>query len=187
MGKLIIFSAPSGAGKTTIVKHLLGSDLNLEFSISATSRQKRGSEKDMIDYYFLSPEEFRLRVEKGEFVEWEEVYKNHYYGTLISEMDRIWANNKHVLFDIDVSGGINLKNKYGESALSVFIMPPSERSLKERLVKRGTDTAEKIEMRINKARQEIDRAAEFDCIVINDNLEETCKEVYNLVSAFINT
>jgi len=187
MGKLLIFSAPSGAGKTTLVKHLLGSDLNLVFSISATSREKRGSEEDKIDYYFLSPEEFRLRVEKGDFVEWEEVYKDHYYGTLNSEIDRIWADNKHVLFDIDVAGGINLKKIYGENSLSIFVMPPSENSLKERLIKRGTDTADKIEMRIKKAKQEIDMAAEFDRIVINDNLEETCDEVYSLVSAFINT
>ena len=182
---LIIFSAPSGAGKTTIVKNLLGRDINLEFSISATSREIRGEEEHAKDYYFYNADEFRRKVDANEFAEWEEVYKDHYYGTLKTEIERIWSNGNHVLFDIDVAGGINLKKQYGKQALAIFIMPPSENTLQERLEDRATDSAEKIEMRLQKSRQEIDMAGEFDKIVINDNLEETCEEVYSLVIDFL--
>jgi len=184
-GKLLIFSAPSGAGKTTIVKHLLSMDLKLEFSISATSREIRGEEKHGKDYYFYSAEEFRKKVSSDEFAEWEEVYTDHYYGTLKSEIERIWLNGNNVLFDIDVAGGINLKKQYEDRALSVFIMPPSVDALKDRLAGRGTDTDDKIEMRIQKSKQEIDMAGKFDTIIINDNLEEACKEAYDKVYRFL--
>jgi len=182
---LIIVSAPSGAGKTTIVKHLLSRNLNLEFSISATSREIRGEEKHGRDYYFYNAEEFRKRVDAREFAEWEEVYKDHYYGTLKSEIERIWSNGNHVLFDIDVAGGINLKKLYGDKALSIFIMPPSVDTLKERLKGRGTDSDDRIEMRIQKAKEEIAKAEEFDTIILNDDLETACKEAYNKVYSFL--
>ena len=184
-GKLLIFSAPSGAGKTSIVKYLLDSGLSLEFSVSATSRQLRGDEKHGRDYFFYSVGEFRKKIKNGEFAEWEEVYDDHYYGTLKSEIKRIRDRGRHVLFDIDVEGGINLKKLYGDDALSVFIMPPSVEALKERLVKRGTDSLEKIEMRIRKAEKEIARAGEFDRVIINENLEAACKEAYKTVEDFI--
>ena len=185
-GKLIIISAPSGAGKSTIVKHLLDKGLNLEFSISATTRTPRGKEKDGKEYYFLSVEEFRKRIRRGEFIEWEEVYKNQLYGTLKSEIDRIWANGNNVLFDVDVKGGINLKNIFRHKAISVFIMPPSVKELEKRLKHRGTDNPEKIKMRIAKAEEEMKLVARFDNIVINDNLEQAVNEIYNLVNNFLN-
>ncbi len=184
-GKLVIISAPSGAGKSTIVKHLLESGLDLEFSVSATTRAPRGEEKNGKEYYFISVDEFRRRVENNEFVEWEEVYKDQLYGTLKSEIDRIWKKGSYVLFDVDVRGGINLKKLFGLRAISIFIMPPSVEELEKRLVKRGTDSQEKIKMRVAKAEHEMNFANEFDNIVINDNLERAENEVYELVAGFI--
>ena len=184
-GKIVIISAPSGAGKSTIVNHLLGKDLYLEFSISATTRTPRGKEKNGKEYYFLSVEEFRKKIRREEFIEWEEVYKNQLYGTLKSEIDRIWANGNHVLFDVDVKGGINLKNIFGHNAISIFIMPPSVKELEKRLVQRGTDDPAKIRMRVEKAEEEMKLADQFDSIAINDNLGKTQNEVYNLVKDFI--
>jgi guanylate kinase len=186
-GKLIIISAPSGAGKTTVVKQLLECGLNLEFSISATSRAPRANEKDGKDYYFLSVEEFRRRIAYDEFIEWEEVYKDHLYGTLKDEIDRIINKGNHVVFDVDAKGGINLKKIFGEKAISIFIMPPSIEELEKRLVNRGTDTPEKIRMRIEKAGLEISEARKFDHIIINNDLATACREAFNLVKSFIDS
>jgi guanylate kinase len=185
-GKLVIISAPSGAGKSTIVKHLLENDIDLEFSISATTRAPRGEEKNGKEYYFLSVKEFRSKIRKSEFIEWEEVYKGQLYGTLKSEIKRIWENGNHVLFDVDVKGGINLKNIFKHEAISIFIMPPSIKELKKRLIKRGTDDAEKIKIRIAKAVEEMKLADQFDNIVINDYLEQAENKVYNIVASFLN-
>jgi guanylate kinase len=184
-GKLVIISAPSGAGKTTIVKHLLDSGLNLSFSVSATTRALRGNEKDGVDYFFLTVQEFRKRIDNGEFVEWEEVYKDLFYGTLKSELVRIWSVGKHVLFDVDVVGGITLKNKFKTDAIAIFIMPPSVEELENRLVKRGTDSSEKIRVRVEKASEELKLAGEFDSVIINNELETAKKETYNIVSSFL--
>jgi guanylate kinase len=184
-GKLVIISAPSGAGKTTIVKHLLESGLNLAFSISATTRPPRGNEKNGVDYYFLSVNEFRKKIEKNEFVEWEEVYKDLFYGTLKSEVERIWANGKHVLFDVDVKGGINLKKKFGIESIALFIMPPSVEELENRLIKRGTDKPEKIRMRVDKAREEIQLANQFDMIIINHLLDKAKEETIKTITSFL--
>jgi guanylate kinase len=186
-GKLVIISAPSGAGKTTIIKHLLDSGINLEFSISATTRIPRGKEKNGREYYFLPVEEFRKRVAEEGFIEWEEVYKDQLYGTLKSEIKRIRDNGNHVLFDVDVKGGINLKNIFRHDAISIFIMPPSVKELERRLLIRGTDDRSKIRTRVAKAEQEMKLADQFDSIVINDNLEQAKNEVYNLVNSFLNT
>jgi guanylate kinase len=184
-GKLVIISAPSGAGKTTIVKHLLESGLGLSFSVSATTRPVRGTEKNGVDYFYMSVPEFRKKIENEELVEWQEVYKDLFYGTLKSEMERIWGEEKHVLFDVDVKGGINLKKIFGDKALSVFIMPPSIEELERRLTSRGTDSSEKIKMRVAKAKEEIDLAGHFDRIIINDNLEDAYKESYDLINKFL--
>jgi guanylate kinase len=184
-GKLVIISAPSGAGKTTIVNHLLGKGLELEFSISATTRKPRGSEINGREYYFLTVEDFKKKIADGEFAEWQEVYHDQYYGTLKSEIDRIRVKSKNVLFDVDVLGGINLKKIFGEEAVSIFIMPPSVRELEKRLTNRGTDDILKIRMRVKKAREEVKLAAGFDHIVINDNLEKAQDETYLLVSNFL--
>lgn len=184
--KVVIISAPSGAGKTTIVRHLLESGLNLEFSVSATTRAPRGEEKEGKEYYFLTIDEFRKRVKQGDFIEWEEVYKNQLYGTLNSEIERIWAGGNHVVFDLDVKGGINLKNIFGNKAISIFIMPPSIIELEKRLVSRGTDTPEKIKMRVAKAQEEMKLAGQFDTVIVNDNLEQTKKEVLDIVLGFLN-
>ena len=184
-GKLIIFSAPSGAGKTTIVRHLLEQDLNLEFSISATSRGKRHTETNGKDYYFLSEEEFRIKIANNEFLEWEEVYKGTLYGTLKSEVERIRQSGKNVLFDIDVVGGCNVKKYYGQEALAVFVEPPSVEELRNRLVSRSTDTMEVIEKRIQKAEYELAFANQFDCIIVNDQLEKAFEEAEKCIREFI--
>lgn len=187
-GKAVIISAPSGAGKTTIVKHLLGiKEMKLAFSISACTRPAREGEKDGRDYYFLEVGSFKSMIDEGAFVEWEEVYKNNYYGTLKSEVDRIWKMDHHVLFDVDVMGGINLKNKFGENALSIFVMPPSIEVLKHRLEARGTESEEKIRNRINKAVLELKYARKFDVTLINDDLASALKEAEKLVSGFLNS
>lgn len=183
--KLVIISAPSGAGKTTIVRHLLDSGLNLSFSVSATTRPLRGNEKDGVDYFFLSVPEFRNRIEKNEFVEWEQVYKDLYYGTLKSEMERIWTNGKYVLFDVDVQGAINLKREFGTDAIAIFIMPPSVEELENRLVKRGTDTPEKIKIRVDKAKEELELANQFDLIIVNHQLDKAKEEAFKIVSSFL--
>ena len=185
MGKLVIFSAPSGSGKTTIVHELLKHFDCFEFSISATSRKPRGQEQDGKDYYFLSNEEFKACVERGEFVEWEEVYQGTCYGTLKREMERIWSKGHTILFDVDVMGGISLKRLFGEDACSVFVMPPSMEELERRLRGRGTDSEEVILKRIAKAEFEISKAPEFDHVVINDKLEEAVTEVINIITEFL--
>lgn len=185
-GKLIVFSAPSGSGKTTIVRHLLEQDeLNLEFSISATSREKRGNEIDGKDYYFLSAQEFKNKIKNDEFLEWEEVYRDNFYGTLKSEVERIWKKGKHVIFDIDVSGGLRIKRKFPIETLAVFVKPPSIDELKIRLKKRKTESEDKINMRIAKASAELATAPLFDVIIENDNLNKALKEAKTLVSDFI--
>jgi guanylate kinase len=184
-GKLVIISAPSGAGKTTIVRHLLDSNLNLSFSVSATTRQLRGDEKDGVDYFFLSVQEFKKRIENDDFVEWEEVYKDLMYGTLKSELERIWANGNHVLFDVDAQGGITLKKKFGTDSIAIFIMPPSVEELENRLVKRATDSPEKIRMRVDKAREEMKLANQFDTVIVNHQLDRAKKEVLKIVSSFL--
>lgn len=184
-GKLIIFSAPSGAGKTTIVKHLLQKFPSLSFSISATTRQLRGDEKNEKDYYFISKEDFLHKVAHQEFVEFEEVYNGTFYGTLRSEIERIWNADKHVIFDIDVEGGLRLKRKYEEDALAIFVQPPSLDVLKERLSGRGTDSTEKLAERFIKAEKELNYADKFDVILKNDDLDTACEEAERLVSTFI--
>lgn len=185
MGKLVIFSAPSGSGKTTIVKQLLKRFPQFEFSISATSRQPRGQEQNGVDYHFMSNEEFKERVARGEFVEWEEVYAGTCYGTLKSEMERIWAKGNVIIFDVDVMGGINLKKLFGKDACSMFIMPPSVEELERRLRGRGTDTEEVIQKRIAKAEFELSKAPEFDHIVVNDVLDDAVEEATTIISNFL--
>ncbi len=185
MAKLIIFSAPSGAGKSTLVRYLLSQGLNLRFSISATSRAPRGEEQDGKEYYFLSPVEFRERINRNEFLEYEEVYSDMYYGTLKSEVDRILDEGRNVVFDVDCVGGLNIKQNYGEQALSIFIMPPSVEVLRERLEKRGTDTAQVIENRLSKAEYEMSFAPRFDVTVCNDDYDRAKNEILKLVTNFI--
>jgi guanylate kinase len=185
MGKALIFSAPSGAGKTTVVKHLLEKFDCFEFSISATSRAIRNGETAGKDYFFLSSDEFRKKVSENAFIEWEEVYSGCYYGTLKEEIDRIWASGKHVLFDVDVKGGINLKKKFGESALSVFVMPPSLETLRDRLMARSTENEESLKKRLDKAAEELTFAPEFDVTIVNKDLQKTYEETEKLVSAFL--
>ncbi|MEZ4875030.1 MAG: guanylate kinase [Flavobacteriaceae bacterium] len=185
-GKLIVFSAPSGSGKTTIVRHLLKQkELNLEFSISAASRAPRGEEKDGVDYYFMDIKEFKQHIKNGDFLEWEEVYRDNFYGTLKSEVERIWAKGKNVIFDIDVVGGLRIKKKFPKETLSVFVKPPSVDELKIRLKKRKTESEEKINMRIAKASIEMATAPQFDYIIINDELEKALKEAEKLVANHI--
>ncbi|WP_291085912.1 guanylate kinase [Flavobacterium sp. BFFFF1] len=185
-GKLLVFSAPSGSGKTTIVKYLLEQkELHLDFSISATSRQKRGDEVNGKDYYFLSSEDFQRKIEENAFVEYEEVYANNYYGTLKSELERIWASGKHVIFDIDVIGGLNIKKQYPEQTLAVFVSPPSVEELERRLRFRQTETEEKIQMRIAKAEREISVSGHFDVILKNYDLENAKNDAYRLVSDYL--
>ncbi|QHS54464.1 guanylate kinase [Mucilaginibacter sp. 14171R-50] len=184
-GKLVIFSAPSGAGKTTIVHHLLTQIPDLEFSISATTRPARGEEVHGRDYYFISKEEFLHRIAKKQFVEFEEVYSGTFYGTLRTEIERIWAKGKTVIFDIDVEGGMHLKRKYEDQALAVFVQPPSLEVLIERLTGRGTDSPEKLQERFAKAEKELNYAPQFDVILKNYDLETACKEAKELVTNFI--
>ncbi|MEM8522130.1 guanylate kinase [Flavobacterium sp. PL12] len=185
-GKLIVFSAPSGSGKTTIVKHLLAQDdLNLEFSISAASRDARGEEVNGKDYYFISTEEFKKHIKNDDFLEWEEVYRDNFYGTLKSEVERIWALGKNVIFDIDVAGGLRIKSKFPNETLAVFVKPPSIDELKIRLKKRSTESEDKINMRIAKASVELATAPQFDVVIKNYDLEVALEEAHQLVKDFI--
>ncbi len=183
--KLIIFSAPSGSGKSTIVNHLLDLGFNIEFSISATSRAIRGKERNGIDYYFMTPEEFRQKIASGEFIEYEEVYKDTYYGTLRSEIDRIGAKGKNIVFDVDVVGGLNLKKQFGNQALLVFIAPPSIDELRKRLINRGTESLEMIDLRIAKAEYEMSFASQYDVRIVNDDLDTAKREAEKIVTEFL--
>ncbi len=184
-GKAIIFSAPSGSGKTTIVKHLLKSNADLGFSISASTRDRRGrTEKDGQDYYFLTPLEFKKKIDNNEFVEWEEVYEGNFYGTLKSEVQRIWDSGKNVIFDVDVKGGLNLKKYFGEKALSIFVKVPSIEILKERLHDRGTETPESLSRRLFKAQFEMTFQDKFDVVLVNENLEKSLAEAQRLYDSF---
>lgn len=185
MGKVIIFSAPSGSGKSTIVNFLLGKDLGLEFSISATSRAPRGEEQEGKEYYFFTTEVFKKRIDAGEFLEWEEVYPGCYYGTLRSEVERIWAKGHTVVFDVDVVGGVNIKRIFGDLARSVFIKAPSIGVLRDRLISRATDPMEKIEQRVAKAEYELTFADQFDVVVINDQVEDAYVEAERVVTDFL--
>ena len=186
-GKLLVFSAPSGSGKTTIVKHLLAQpELNLAFSISAASREKRGDEVDGKDYYFISTRDFKDKIKNDEFLEWEEVYRDNFYGTLKSEVERLWNEGKNVIFDIDVVGGLRIKKKFPEQTLAVFVKPPSVDELKRRLKNRKTETEDKINMRVAKASIEMATAPQFDYIITNDHLETALDEAVTLATQFIN-
>lgn len=187
MNKVIIFSAPSGSGKTTLVKHCLEIFPELAFSISCTTRNLRGTEINGIDYHFISPEEFRQKIAENCFVEYEEVYTDKYYGTLKSEVERIWESGKVVIFDVDVKGGISLKKYFGDQALSIFIMPPSISELELRLIARGTDDLETIKTRVAKAAEEIEFKNEFDEIVVNNNLDDAKNEIENLLTNFFHS
>lgn len=184
-GKCIILCAPSGAGKTSITKYLLQQNLGLEFSISACTRAKRPKEADGVDYYFLTVEEFKNKIEAKAFVEWEEVYANNFYGTLKSEIERIWESGKHVIFDVDVKGGLNLSKHFGKNALAIFIKPPSINELEKRLRNRGTESEETIQRRINKATEEMSFEIKFDVSVENNQLEVAQKEVCGIVKSFL--
>jgi len=185
IGKAIIFSAPSGAGKTTIVKHLLELEMGIEFSISACSRPPREEEVDGRDYYFMSVADFRKHIEQDDFLEWEEVYRDHYYGTLKRELDRIWNKQRHVVFDVDVVGGLNLKEYFGQNALTVFVQPPSMQELEKRLRDRSTDTDDKIRERMVKAASEMEYSARFDVILVNDHLTDTLVSGRKIVLDFL--
>jgi guanylate kinase len=185
-GKLIVFSAPSGSGKTTIVRHLLGiEELNLEFSISAATRDPRGEEVNGKDYYFMSIHDFKQHIKNEDFVEWEEVYRDNFYGTLKSEVERIWALGKNVIFDIDVAGGLRIKHKFPEQTLAVFVKPPSVDELKRRLKERSTESDDKINMRIAKAHVELATAPQFDTVIKNYDLDVAKEEAYELVKNFV--
>ena len=186
MAKLIIFSAPSGSGKSTIINYLLTQNLNLAFSISATSRPPRGTEKDGVEYFFLTPDEFRRRIANDEFLEYEEVYQDRFYGTLKEQVEKQLAAGQNVVFDVDVVGGCNIKKFYGERALSVFIQPPSVEELRKRLVGRGTDAPEVIENRVAKAEYELGFAPKFDTVIVNDDLETAKAEALKVISQFLN-
>lgn len=185
MNKIIILSAPSGSGKTTIMKSVVADFPQLEFSVSATSRAPRGNERHGVEYYFMTPEQFLADVAAGRFVEWEEVYQGCYYGTLHAEMERIRAQGKAIIFDVDVRGGVRLKKLFGDDALSIFIMPPSVEALRERLEARGTDAPEAIERRVAKAAEEIAYAPQFDCVVVNDRLEPAIAAVEEAIGNFL--
>lgn len=187
-GKLIIFSAPSGSGKTTLVHHLLSKpEMKLAFSVSATSRAKRPNETDGKDYYFLSADEFKNRISNGEFLEWEEVYTDQFYGTLKSEIDRIHSEGKTVMFDVDVVGGLNIKKQFGGDALAVFVQPPSIEELENRLRNRSTESEESLKKRVGKAAEEMEYANQFDVVLVNDNLETAKLEAEQLLLDFIST
>lgn len=193
MGKAILFSAPSGCGKTTIIKELMASApngsfrlSNLSFSISATSRAPRGEEVDGKDYYFLSHEDFKARVERDEFLEWEEVYSGTCYGTLKSEVERIWNEGKVIVFDVDVNGGKNIKRYFGKDALSIFVMPPSVEVLEQRLRSRGTDSEEAIVKRLARSAEELKQAPQFDVTIVNDDLRRAVEETRNVIERFLN-
>jgi len=186
-GKCVIFSAPSGAGKTTIVHALLDANIGLEFSVSACSRDPRPNEIDGKDYHFLGIEGFKQQIEANAFVEWEEVYTNNFYGTLRSEIERIWKNGHTVIFDVDVIGGLNLKKSFGEQALAIFVQPPSYEELEQRLRFRSTETEEKIAQRMSKAREELGYASQFDHILVNDHLENAIDSAKELVQEFIHS
>lgn len=186
-GKLVIISAPSGAGKSTLVRHLLESGIKLKFSVSATTRRPRTGEENGVDYYFISVDDFRQKIKNGEFIEWEEVYHDHLYGTLKSEIERIWEEGNHVLFDVDVKGGISLKRIFGPIAISIFIMPPSVEELEKRLLLRGTDDQEKIKIRVAKAEEEMILSDQFDTIIINDHLETAKEQSFSIVNTFLNS
>ncbi len=185
MNKVLIFSAPSGSGKSTIVGHILGLHPEIEFSVSATSRQPRGEEKDGVEYFFYSADVFRLLVRDDKFVEYEEVYPDRFYGTLKAEVNRIWARGHVIIFDVDVKGGVNLKKYFGDQALSVFIQAPSVEVLRERLVKRGTDSAEDIEKRVAKAAEEMTYAPKFDKVLVNDDLATALAEAESMADTFL--
>ena len=187
-GKAIIFSAPSGSGKTTIVKHLLQTNNDLGFSISASTRDKRGrTEENGKDYYFLTPDEFKKRIDGNEFIEWEEVYEGNFYGTLKSEIERIWQNGKNVIFDVDVKGGLNLKKYFGDKALAIFVKVPSVEVLKERLSDRGTESAQSLSSRLFKAQFEMSFQDKFDVVLINEDLSKSLREAQTLYDNFKNT
>jgi guanylate kinase len=186
-GKLIIFSAPSGSGKTTIVKHLLTKFPNLGFSISACTRDRRGrNEVDGKDYYFLTPEKFKAKIDEGAFAEWQEVYPGGFYGTLKSEIDRMWSHDKHVIFDVDVKGGVNLKKEYGDKALSIFVKVPSIEELEKRLRERGTESEEKLSARVFKMKFEMAFQDQFDVVLLNEDLDTALAEAEKLVTDFLN-
>jgi guanylate kinase len=186
-GKLIVFSAPSGSGKTSIVRYLLEKEeLKLAFSISATSRKLRGTEEDGVDYYFISSKEFKKQIKEKAFVEWEEVYHNTYYGTYKKEIERIINQGNNIVFDIDVVGGVNIKKQFPKETLSIFVKPPSVEELEKRLRNRKTDSEEKIQERIAKATEELSYESEFDVVVINDNLDQAREEAYELICSFLN-
>lgn len=187
MEKIIILSAPSGSGKTTIAKRILSENPGLEFSISATSRSKRTGEVDGKDYYFIGMEDFKSKIETGDFVEWEEVYSGHLYGTLKSELERIKANGHHALFDVDVYGGMNLKSIFGNRALGIFIQPPDLFTLKGRLLSRSSDSAEKIRMRLNKAEEELTFSSKFDQVIVNDDLDQAVERTTAVIQHFLKT
>ena len=184
-GKLIIFSAPSGAGKTTIVQHLLTKFHDLEFSVSACSRERRRGEIDKVHYYFIGVDGFKKKIKNNEFIEWEEVYKDHYYGTLKSEIDRIWSHGRVVIFDVDVDGGLNLKKQFSDKALAVFVMPPSVESLEARLRQRETETDESIKRRMGKAEKELLKADQFDKVLVNSDLQTAFRDAEKLVKEFL--
>jgi guanylate kinase len=184
-GKALIFSAPSGSGKTTLVHYLLTHNPTLGFSISASTRDRRGrTEQHGKDYYFLSPEEFKKRIDKGDFIEWEEVYSGNFYGTLKSEIDRIWKEGKDVIFDVDVKGGINLKKYFGDKALAIFVKVPSLEQLEQRLRNRSTETDESLSQRVFKAKFELEFQDKFDAVIVNENLEQSCREAQRLYDEF---
>ena len=184
-GKCIIFSAPSGAGKTTIVHHLLKQNLGLEFSVSACSRDPRKNETTGKDYHFLGIEIFKQKIQEDAFVEWEEVYTNNFYGTLKSEMERIWSEGKTVIFDVDVIGGLNLKKQFGDAAFAVFVKPPSYEELEKRLRGRSTESEDKINQRMEKANKELSFAPKFDVVLVNDDLKEACEKAKELIKEFL--
>ena len=186
MGKLIVISAPSGAGKTSIVHQLLKDIPALSFSVSASSRERRGNEVHGKDYYFLGVEEFQQKIKEDAFLEWEQVYENQYYGTLKSEIERIWSEEKTIIFDVDVVGGLNIKKQYPKECLSIFIMPPSIEVLADRLIGRGSESDESVKKRLDKAEEEISKNKQFDTVILNDNFEIAYEQTKEMITNFIN-